>query len=103
EEVGNACLRGAGDTVTGLFAKTVTVIVDVTVGTALLRGWGPFPELGWRGIAYGTAAGYAVGGLIVLLALLRGRGGLKLEAKLFRRDKELLRRILRIGIPGGLD
>ena len=103
EQIGNACLRGSGDTVTGLVAMILVNLVDVTVGTTLLIGWGPFPKLGWEGIAIGTASGYAVGGSVIAFALWRGRAGLRFQRRLFRPDFDLIRRVLRIGVPGGLD
>ncbi len=103
EHIGNACLRGSGDTITGLVAMSLVNVIDLCVGIGLLTGWGPFPKLGFEGIAIGTATGYTVGGLIIGLALIKGRAGLKFHWKSFRPDSELIRRILRIGIPGGLD
>lgn len=103
ELVGNACLRGAGDTVTGLVAMLVTNVVNIAVSWTLVIGVGPFPELGWQGVALGTACGYAVGGLVVLFRLMRGRAGLKLERRWFRLDVDLAKRLLRIGLPGGVD
>jgi len=103
EQVGNACLRGAGDTVTGLVAMTITAVLEASIGSALMLGWGPFPKLGWQGIAYATAISYGVGGLIIAAALARGRYGLKFRRRFFRPNIDLLRRILRIGIPGGID
>jgi putative MATE family efflux protein len=103
ETVGNACLRGAGDAVTGLVAMIVTNVVNVAVSWSLVVGWGGIPSQGWDGIAIGTASGYVVGGLVVLLRLLRGRAGLRLTWEAVRPDADLLRRLLRIGIPGGTD
>jgi putative MATE family efflux protein len=103
EMVGNACLRGAGDMITGLVAMTITNIVNVAVSWSLVLGVGPFPEMGWEGIALGTAIGYVVGGAVILVRLLRGRAGLRLQWRLMRPDGELIRRLLRIGVPGGTD
>src|SRR5207248_7783578 len=60
------------------------------------------------------ACGHTVGGSIILYRLLRGSGGWRLNEKvgieranglwrLWRPDSSAIRRILRIGIPGGLD
>jgi putative MATE family efflux protein len=103
EQVGIACLRGAGDTVSGFVAMAVVNVVNVAVSASLVTGLGPFPRLGWEGLAIGTASGYAVGGLMVLALLLRGRAGLKMQWRLLRPDPRLIRRLLRIGIPGGTD
>ncbi|HEX5105571.1 MAG TPA: MATE family efflux transporter, partial [Pirellulaceae bacterium] len=109
EQVGSACLRGAGDTVTGMFARIVLNVVNVAVSTSLVLGLGPLPKLGFDGLAIGTACGHAVGGLIVLYRLTRSSAGLSLlqpesdSSRRLRWDGPTIRRILRIGLPGGID
>ncbi|HMP79152.1 MAG TPA: MATE family efflux transporter [Pirellulaceae bacterium] len=103
EQVGAACLRGAGDTVTGFAAKSIVVVVNLIVSIVLVTGWGWFPQLGWTGLALGTAIGHGLGGLIILLVLLRGRAGLKLHPREWAITWKESKRILTIGIPGGLD
>ncbi len=103
ERVGSACLRGAGDTLTGFVAKTVMNAVNVVVSLTLVTGWGPFPQLGWQGLAIGTVCGYVTGGLLILIALLAGRGGLTLRLQYLKPDLAIIRRLLRVGIPGGFD
>ncbi len=103
EEVGIACLRGAGDTVSGLVIVAVVNVVNVVVSVGFLLGLGPLPELGWLGLAIGTATARLVGGLIIFLLLLRGRAGLRLRLGSMRPDRQMQRRLLRIGVPGGID
>ncbi|MDY0169018.1 MAG: MATE family efflux transporter [Thermoguttaceae bacterium] len=103
QTVGIACLRGAGDMVSGLVIMAVVNLVNVVVSWSLVLGLGPLPELGWKGIALGTAAGFLVGGTLVMALLLRGRWGLKLQWRRFRPNRKLIRRLLRVGLPGGAD
>ncbi len=103
QQVGIACLRGAGDTMSGFVTMAIVNTVNVIVGVSLVTGYGPFPELGWDGLAIGTVSGYVTGGIIVIILLLRGRAGLQLQRKLLKLDFALSRRILKIGIPGGAD
>jgi putative MATE family efflux protein len=103
EQVGTACLHGAGDTVSGCVAKGLVNVVNVVVSPVLMLGIGPAPALGWEGLAIGTVAGHVLGGSLILALLLRGRAGLSLSAGCLRVDRELSRRLLRIGIPGGID
>ena len=103
EQVGIACLHGAGDTMSGCLAKGLVNLVNMTVSPLLLLGIGPAPKLGWEGLAVGTAAGNVIGGLLVLVILLRGRAGVKLSWRELRPEKDLIRRLLRIGVPGGID
>ncbi|MEX0676841.1 MAG: MATE family efflux transporter [Pirellulales bacterium] len=103
EQVGIGCLRGAGDMLTGLVTMIVVNAVNIGVSWSLVTGAGPFPELGWDGLAIGTTCGHAMGGLIPFAVLLRGRAGLRIERRLLRPEPALMRRILRIGFPGGID
>ena len=103
QTVGIACLRGAGDMVSGLIIMAVVNVVNVSVSWALVLGLGPLPELGWQGIAIGTLCGFVVGGLLALGLLMRGRMGLRLQWRGLWPDRELIRRLLRVGLPGGAD
>jgi putative MATE family efflux protein len=103
EQIGSAALRGAGDTVSGLVARGVVNVVHVVVGTTLVAGLGGAPKLGIAGLAIGAACGHGVGGLIILARLLHGQRGLKLHRADLQFDREIVRRLLRIGVPGGLD
>ncbi len=103
EQIGSACLRGSGDAVTGLIARVVLNAVNMFLATAFVTGWGPFPNLGWDGLAIGTATGHMIGGLIILGMLLRGRNGMQLTIGWPRPDWTTIRRLHRIGLPGGFD
>jgi len=103
ETVGIACLRGAGDTRAGLWIMGLVNLVNIGLSWALAQGWGPLPELGWDGIALGTSLAHVAGGLLVGFYFLRNRSGLGFAWSALRIDSALQARILRIGIPGGLD
>ena len=103
EQVAAACLRGAGDSVSGFVAKSIVNVVNVVVSSLLVIGPGSIPNLGWDGLAIGTACGHGLGGLILFVLLLRGRAGLRLRRKELKPDHDLIRRLTRVGLPGGLD
>ena len=69
ELAGISCLIGAGDTRTGLYVMIGVAIVNLPLAWGLCFGLGPFPELGFPGIAVGTALSHTLGGLAVLLVL----------------------------------
>lgn len=103
ERVGITCLRGAGDTLSGLLVMVLVNIVNIGLSYALALGaWG-LPQLGWDGIALGTAAGHICGASVLLVLLATGRAGYRLRLRGLLPDWALIRRILRIGIPGGCD
>jgi putative MATE family efflux protein len=103
ERVGIACLRGAGDTVSGLVVMAICNALNMGFSYALCRGIGPFPELGWTGIALGTAISHCCAAIILLVLLSCGRAGYYLRPSHLRPDFHMIRRILKIGIPGGVD
>ncbi len=103
ERVAIACFRGAGDTVIGLVVMAIVNVINMGCSYALCTGLGPLPELGWTGIALGTAIGHCCGAIILLSLLAGGRAGFRLRLGGMRPDFGLIRRILRIGIPGGID
>jgi len=96
---GVACLRGVGDTRTGMWVMILVNAVNVPICWALVRGFGPFPSLGLTGIATGTAVGEGLGGLVVLGILTRGRSGLRIDWGSLRLSTEVLRRILHVSLP----
>lgn len=103
ERVGVACLRGAGDTRSGLFTMAIVNAVNVGVSYALVSGVCGLPQLGWDGVAIGTAAGHITGGVILVALLVGGRAGYRLRISSMRPDRDMMRRLLKIGVPGGLD
>lgn len=103
EAVGIGCLRGAGDMVTGLVTMILVNAINIGVAWSLLAGVGPFPPMGWDSLPIGAACGHAAGGLIPLVLLLRGRFELRVRLAWLWPDFQLMRRILRIGLPGGID
>lgn len=101
--VGVAGLRGSGAMVSGLVAMTVVNLVNAGASYALATGLGGLPRLGWDGLAWGTVAGYTCGAGCVLALLLGDRGGLRPARADWRPRAEWLRRIVRIGLPAGVD
>jgi putative MATE family efflux protein len=103
EQIATACLRGSGDTVSGLQARVLVNLTNAAVSAACVTGWGPFPHLGWEGLAVGTLCGHIVGASALAAIMITGRGGVKLGLGYVPPDWEAMRRILRIGVPGGVD
>lgn len=97
--VGIACLRGAGDTRTGMWIMILVNTVNVALSWSFVRGFGPFPRIGFPGIALGTAAAEGLGGLIVLAVLAKGRSGLHLTWRGLQPIGSEIAGILRISLP----
>lgn len=101
--VAGACLRGAGDTLTPAVAMVIVDVLNIVLSIGLTCGrWG-LPRLGFDGIAWGTVVSFIVGGTILLLVLLRGNARLRLYPHRMKPNWLTLKRILRIGVPSGLE
>jgi putative MATE family efflux protein len=98
--IGNAALRGIGDTRTPLLLMLVVNSINMFVAWLLVNGHWGVPALGVQGSAWGATIARGVGGILVLLALARGRGLLKLD-RLPRLDWPMLRRLIHVGLPAG--
>jgi putative MATE family efflux protein len=103
ESVGIACLIGAGDTRTGFFVLGGVALLNLPLAWGLFLGLGPLPEYRFVGIALGTAISHTIGGLVVLVILSVGRYGLRLHWKYLWPDWGLIRRVLRVSVPAGID
>jgi len=103
--IGNAVLRGAGDTRTPMLVMALVNLVNVTVSSMLVYGVGPLPALGVLGAGIGSAAGSGVGGLAVVALLLRGhsKAGLQITLASMRLEPQRVWRLLRIGMPAGAE
>jgi putative MATE family efflux protein len=103
EAAGIACLAGAGDTITGLCVRAGVAVFNVPLAWGFFHGLGPLPRLGFVGIALGTAVSNVIGALAVTAVLLRGRAGLHLEWRQLWPDLPMVRRLLRVSVPAGVD
>jgi putative MATE family efflux protein len=103
ESAGIACFIGAGDTRTGFWVLGGVAVVNLPLAWGFFLGMGPLPELRFVGIAWGTAISHTLGGLAVLILLARGRSSLRLSRQDLWPDADLIRRLLRISMPAGLD
>lgn len=94
--------RGAGDSRTPFYFLALAVVIDITLNPMLIRGIGPFPQLGIAGSAISTLCGQGVG-LVALIAYLYrtdspltlGRGDLGL----LKPDLSILRSLITRGLP----
>ncbi|NLD74924.1 MAG: MATE family efflux transporter [Chloroflexi bacterium] len=99
--VGNAALRGAGDTRTPLYMMLGVNALNILTSVSLLYGLGPLPGIGVYGPAVGTAVSMSVGGLVILLLLAKGRGNLRLMRDGWLPDRNVIMRVMNVGLPAG--
>jgi MATE family multidrug resistance protein len=101
--IGNAVLRGAGDTRTPMLIMLIVNVINISVAWSLTQGVAGLPRLGVVGSGLGAASAQTAGGLIVLTLLVRGRAGIQLGLRRPRWDPGRIGRILNIGLPAGAE
>ncbi len=109
--VGGAALRGAGDMTSPMIMLGVINVLNMVVSYGLVHGIDVgsadtttlLDPMGVRGIVLGTLAARVTGGLLMLVVLGRGLSGLHVHIAKLRPDYGVIRRILQIGVPAGID
>lgn len=100
--VGVAVLRGAGAMTTGLISMSVVNAVNVSASGCLAAGLLGCPRMGWDGLAWGTAAGWWCGAIVVILSLAGPPPAIRPSIRAGR-ERSALGRVAAIGGPAGID
>lgn len=98
-------LRGVSDTVSPLVALTLSTSVGLLLTPALILGWLGLPRLGIQSAAYAGLVSYLLALGFLALRLRRRRHVLAPDAALWaalRIDRAILKRVMRIGLPTGV-
>lgn len=104
-----ACARGAGDSVSPLWAMIIRNLVNIAVswtasGAKVFGHEPPFSyDMGVTGIAIGTVCGDIAGMLVVLYQARSGHWGIRLRLKRMVPHWITIARIVRLGIAGFLE
>ena len=101
--IAGASLRGSGDMRTPMFVLLVVNAVNIVVSTGTAFGWGPFPKLAVLGIVAGAVIAKVLGAAMIVAVVSGGWSHLKIRWADLRFDREISKRILRIGGPACLD
>lgn len=97
-----AVLQAVGDASTALWIMASSVLLNVLLDPLLIFGIGPFPRLEVAGAAWATSIARTVGMVVALIILFRKRTHLNLHLRDVRFEGSLIKRMLKIGIPGSL-
>ena len=97
-----SALRGAGDTRTPMKLSILTNVLNVLLNYLLIFGKFGFPRLEVKGAALASGLSIAVAFIVGLFLFLSDKLVLKLRPS-FRFDIDMIRRILRIGIPATIE
>lgn len=93
-----AILRGAGDTKTPLFVLSISGVLNVILNLIFVIGF----KLDVEGVAIATVVSNAMSSIILLIKLIRSKTIIHLDLRHLDFNRYVLVRILRIGIPAGI-
>lgn len=94
----SAIFRGIGDTETPLRALMISGVLNVILNLIFVLGMNMTVE----GVAIATVISSAVSSLMLLHSMLKGKSSVSLHRREMKIDSAVLKRILHIGVPAGL-
>ncbi|MET1084616.1 MAG: MATE family efflux transporter [Burkholderiales bacterium] len=97
-----AVVRGAGNMLLPSVMLLATALIHLVLCPSLVFGWGPIGGLGIAGAAASTLIANAVAAIVMVAHLLRRNGVVQLQRSPWRLRMNLLRDILRVGVPASL-
>lgn len=93
-------LQGAGDTLTPMLVRAVSLPTNIALSALLIFGLGPFPTLGIAGAAWGLVIAQGLASSIFLAVALSGRFAVRLRIRNGRWwDWEIAGELVTVGLP----
>lgn len=99
QQMSQGVMQASGDTVTPMKIAIGARILHIIVCPFMVFGWWIFPELGVSGAALTSVVSQGIAGGLGLWMLYSGRTRLRLTLKGFYLDWNIIKRILKIGVP----
>jgi len=100
--VSQLIMQASGDTVTPMKISIFFRIFHVVLCPILVFGWWIFPSMGVSGAAWANVISQSTGGVLGIWILFTGRTRLRLTLRNFSLDKNIIWRLMKIGIPASI-
>ena len=93
-----AIMRAVGDSVRPLYYLLISSVVNVILDLIFVAGFG----WGAGGAAFATVLAQGLSVALCLIRMLSGKDAIKIHLSGFRMDKDAMTKIIRQGLPGGV-
>lgn len=98
----NRLMQGAGDTKTPFYLSALMLLFNIGFNYIFIFGYGFIPAYGILGAAYGTFLSRLILAVIGIIILYSGKNIVKILEGSWRPDRPLIKDILSIGVPSGI-
>lgn len=96
--MGSGILRAVGDSQRPFYFLVVSAVINTVLDLVFVIKF----HMGVAGVAYATIIAQAISAVLVIVTLLRSDSCIRLVPRELRLDRELLGKIVRVGIPAAL-
>ena len=96
--VGAGILRAVGDSKRPFYFLVVSAVLNIILDLVFVLSLG----MGVKGVAYATIISQGVSAMLTMITLFRTDSCIKVELKYLKLDKEMLAKIVRVGIPAAI-
>ncbi|QUI22877.1 MATE family efflux transporter [Vallitalea pronyensis] len=98
-----AILRGSGDTMTPLIITGIANVLNIIGNYVLIKGVGPFPEMGIAGAALSTTLSRVLATVLYTYVLFIKKKKVHLKLKNLRMTKNIVKPLWKISYPGAVE
>lgn len=100
--LGGAILQGAGDTIIPMYIMGIVTVINICLDPVLIFGFLGFPKMGVSGAAYATILAQAIGAVLILFIIFKGKSNIHVLLKEIKVDFPVIWQIVKIGIPSSI-
>ncbi len=97
--IGSSILQASGNTVVPMQAMLLANVLNIVLDPVFIFGWLGVPRMGIKGAALATVLSQAAAAAMVMQVLVRGSAGVQIRRRHLWPRKDLVLRLVRIGVP----
>ena len=96
--MGSGILRAVGDSTRPFYFLVVSAVLNIVLDLVFVIAF----DMGVRGVGFATIIAQGVSALLISLSLLHSESCVRLRVRDLRINGKMLRKVIRVGIPAGL-